>query len=149
MPDIVKSSVGSCAIPLIVTVIWLTLYPASIVIVVFDPLPSSVFLFIPDDSRNVSFGNVIVLSAVGSVAVTVVSKLSAVLPSNTIELSDNARPETIGLVKVLFVNVSVVALPTNVSVAFGNDIVLSAVGSTVVRVVSKLSAVAPSNTKAF
>ena len=36
----------------------------------------------------------------------------------------------------LFVSVSVVALPIKVSVAFGNDSVLSAVGSTVVKVVS-------------
>ena len=49
-----------------------------------------------------------------------------------------------GLVKVLFVSVSVVALPTNVSVAFGNDTVLSPVGSTTVKVVSCASAVAPS-----
>ena len=47
---------------------------------------------------------------------------------------------------VLLVNVSVVALPTSVSVAFGKLIVLSAVGSTTVRVVSWSSAVAPSNT---
>ena len=37
---------------------------------------------------------------------------------------------------VLFVSVSVVALPTKVSVAFGSLIVLSAVGSTVVKFVS-------------
>ena len=54
-----------------------------------------------------------------------------------------------GVVKVLFVSVSVVSCPTKVVVAFGNDTVLSAVGSTVVKVVSKLSAVAPSKTKAF
>ena len=55
----------------------------------------------------------------------------------------------VGEVNVLFVKVSVVALPTKVSVAFGNDIVLSAVGSTVVSVVSNASAVAPSNINAF
>ena len=44
---------------------------------------------------------------------------------------------------------SVVALPTSVSVAFGSEIVLSAVGSTTVRVVSWSSAVAPSNTMSF
>ena len=49
-----------------------------------------------------------------------------------------------GLVKVLLVNVSVVALPINVSVAFGKVSVLSTVGSVTVNVVSKLSAVAPS-----
>ena len=46
---------------------------------------------------------------------------------------------------VLFVSVSVVALPTRVSVALGKVIVLSAVGSVTVSVVSKSSAVAPSN----
>ena len=46
---------------------------------------------------------------------------------------------------VLFVSVSVVALPTSVSVAFGNDTVLSAVGSTATKVVSLASAVSPSN----
>ena len=45
----------------------------------------------------------------------------------------------------MFVNVSVVALPTRVSVALGKVIVLSAVGSVTVSVVSKSSAVAPSN----
>ena len=47
----------------------------------------------------------IVLSAVGSVTVKVDSKLSAVLPSKTIALSDKVKPETVGLVIVLFVNV--------------------------------------------
>ena len=37
---------------------------------------------------------------------------------------------------VLFVSVSVVALPTSVSVAFGIETVLSAVGSTTAKVVS-------------
>ena len=50
---------------------------------------------------------------------------------------------------VLLVKVSVVALPTSVSVAFGNVIVLSAVGSVTVKVVSKSSAVDPSNTISF
>ena len=50
---------------------------------------------------------VTVLSAVGSTTVNVVSKLFAVAPSNTIELSDNAKPETEGDVIVLFVNVCV------------------------------------------
>ena len=56
---------------------------------------------------------------------------------------------SVGLVNVLLVKVSVVALPTKVSLASGKSIVLSAVGSTVDNVVSKPSAVAPSNTKAF
>ena len=53
------------------------------------------------------------------------------------------------LVNVLFVSVSVVARPTNVSVAFGKVIVLSAVGSVTVNVVSKSSAVEPSKTKLY
>ena len=87
---------------------------------------------------------VIVLSAVGFVTVNVVSKLFELDPSKIIELSDKFKPDTTGLVNVLFVSVSVVALPTNVSVAFGNVTVLSAVGSVTVKVVSKLSAVLPS-----
>ena len=51
------------------------------------------------------FCSVIVLSAVGSTTVNVVSKLFAVAPSNTIELSVNAKPETEGDVIVLFVKV--------------------------------------------
>ena len=47
---------------------------------------------------------------------------------------------------VLLVNVSVVALPTKVSVAFGSVMVLSAVGSVTVSVVSYSLAVEPSNT---
>jgi len=54
-----------------------------------------------------------------------------------------------GVVKVLFVSVSVVSCNTSVPVAFGMLTVLSAVGFTVVKVVSKLSGVPPSNTKAF
>jgi hypothetical protein len=46
---------------------------------------------------------------------------------------------------VLFVRVSVVDLPTRVSVASGKLTVLSAVGSTTPRVVSKASSVEPSN----
>ena len=53
------------------------------------------------------------------------------------------------LVNVLFVSVSVVARPTNVSVAFGKVIVLSAVGSVTVSVVSYASAVEPSKTKLY
>ena len=41
-------------------------------------------------------GNVIVLSAVGSVTVKVVSKSLAVAPSKTIELSERVSPETTG-----------------------------------------------------
>ena len=52
-----------------------------------------------------------------------------------------------GVVKVLFVKVSVVSLPTSVVVALGIVTVLSAVGSVAVRVVSKLSSVAPSKVK--
>ena len=128
----------------------------------------------------------IVLSAVGSVTARVVSKESAVEPSNIISLifglvkvlfvsvsvpvnetklspcnpalnsprvpvnvpkSSRSICNVLALLLiVLFVNVSVVALPTSVSLAFGNVIVLSAVGSTTAKVVSKLSAVLPSNT---
>jgi hypothetical protein len=49
------------------------------------------------------------------------------------------EPESIsaitGVVRVLFVSVSVVARPTTVSVTFGNVHVLSAVGSVTARVV--------------
>ena len=72
----------------------------------------------------VPFWNVIVLSAVGSTTVNVVSYASAVAPSNTIELSVNVKPETEGDVIVLFVKVSVVALPTNVSAVVGKVNVL-------------------------
>jgi len=133
----------------------------------------------------VSFGIVIVLSAVGSTTVKVVSYASAVAPSkmilasvrfNAVAVKDVIVGELIvGLVKVLFVNVSepvsdtklslckallnsakepvkllpvppksydlfvnvsVVALPTRVSVALKNVIVLSAVGSVKAKVVS-------------
>ena len=67
--------------------------------------------------------------------------------------SSIAEPETAvfntALVNVLFVSVAELSFNTNVPVALGNDIVLSAVGSTVVNVVSCASSVAPSNTKAF
>ena len=46
---------------------------------------------------------------------------------------------------VLLVNVSVLSCNTTVPVAFGNVIVLSAVGSATVRFVSYASAVEPSN----
>ena len=52
-----------------------------------------------------------------------------------------------GVVSVLFVSVSVVSRPTNVSVASGIVIVLSAVGSVIVIVVSKSFSVAPSKTR--
>ena len=45
----------------------------------------------------------------------------------------------------MFVRVSVVSFNTTVPVALGNDIVLSPVGSTTVKVVSFVSSVAPSN----
>ena len=73
------------------------------------------------------------------------SKLSAVLPSKTIALSDKVKPETVGLVIVLFVNVSVVFLPTNWSeAALGNVNVISELGLPGAKVVSKLSLVEPS-----
>jgi len=52
----------------------------------------------------------------------------------------------VGDVKVLLVSVCVVSVPTNVVVASGNVMVLSAVGSVTVKVVSKSLAVTPSNT---
>ena len=136
----------------------------------------------------VTSGNVIVLSAVGSVTVNVVSKSLAVAPSNTSVKLPATAPETVaalivGAVNVLFVSVSlpvketklspckavlnsakepvkvfepksivlldrvaVSSCNTTVPVALGNDIVLSAVGSTTVNVVSLVSSVAPSNT---
>ena len=51
-----------------------------------------------------------------------------------------------GVVKILFVKVSTVSCNTTVPVALGKVIVLSAVGSVTVNVVSWSSAVAPSNT---
>jgi hypothetical protein len=51
----------------------------------------------------------------------------------------------VGLVNVLFVNVSVAVIKETVPVAFGKVIVLSAVGSVTAKVVSKLSSVSPSN----
>ena len=59
-----------------------------------------------NETVPVAFGRVIVLSAVGSVTVNVVSFASFVEPSNTIELSVIAKPETFGDVIVLLVNVS-------------------------------------------
>ncbi len=55
-------------------------------------------------------------------------------------------PEIVGLVKVLLVKVSVVSRSTTRPEASGKSICLSAVGSTAVNVVSKVSAVVPSNT---
>ena len=66
--------------------------------------------------------------------------------ASTVKLPALSISAITGVVSVLLVNVSVVAFPTNVSVASGNVSVLSAVGSVTAIVVSKLSAVAPSNT---
>jgi hypothetical protein len=85
----------------------------------------------------VTFGIVIVRSAVGSTTVKVVSNPSAVAPSKT-----TPEPSTTGEVKVLLVNVCVpvsVTYPDNdgisevraiVPVVFGRVRVLSCVGST-------------------
>ena len=85
---------------------------------------------------SVALGNVTVLSAVGSVTARVVSKLSAVLPSNTI--LDEKTPADVTSDK----------LPVVITVpeTLGKVIVLSAVGSVTASVVSKLSSVEPSNT---
>ena len=56
-------------------------------------------------------------------------------------------PVNTGFDSVLFVNVAVLSSNTTVPVAFGKVIVLSAVGSTTVKVVSLPSAVEPSNVK--
>ena len=75
------------------------------------------------------------------------------LPTNVSVLVGNVRVPVLvielitGDVSVLLVKVSVVALPTNVSVALGNVTVMSAVASGIANVVSKASAVAPSNSK--
>ena len=88
----------------------------------------------------VASGIVTVLSAVGSATVKVVSCASSVAPSNVILLSS-----------VIVVKLPGVAPPVTsvkkatVPLAFWNVIVLSAVGSTTVKVVSLPSAVAPSN----
>lgn len=55
-------------------------------------------------------------------------------------------PEIVGLVKVLFVSVCTAVAITTVPVVLGIVTVLSCVGSTTVRVVSKASGVAPSKT---
>ena len=83
---------------------------------------------------SVALGNVTVLSAVGSVTARVVSKLSAVLPSNTI--LDEKTPADVTSYKLQVV----ITVPETL----GKVIVLSAVGSVTVSVVSKLSAVLPS-----
>jgi hypothetical protein len=63
-------------------------------------------------------GRVIVLSAVGSATVNVVSKASAVAPSNIIEVNSAPAPAVIvglviiGDVKVLAVRVWVLSVPT-------------------------------------
>ena len=56
------------------------------------------------------------------------------------------EPEMVGLVRVLFVRVCTAVAITTVPVVLGIVIVLSCVGSTTVRVVSKASGVAPSKT---
>jgi hypothetical protein len=55
-------------------------------------------------------------------------------------------PEMIGLVKVLLVRVCVASLIVTVPDTLGRVIVLSAVGSSTVKVVSKSSTTAPSKT---
>lgn len=53
-------------------------------------------------------------------------------------------PVIVGLVKVLFVRVSVVSVPTSCVVALGREIILSDVASTATIVVSNESSVEPS-----
>ena len=83
-------------------------------------------------------------SAVGSTKDRVVSKSSAVEPSTTMLRSERYRPDTVGLVIVLFVRVSVVSRPTSVVVKSGRVTTRSAVGSPEVRVSSNALAVVPS-----
>jgi len=63
----------------------------------------------------VASGNVMVLSAVGSATVSVVSNASAVAPSNTMLASFKVNPVTTGLVIVLLVNVSVEEVVTTLT----------------------------------
>ena len=95
----------------------------------------------------VASGKRIVLSAVGSVTVKVVSKSFAVAPSKTIEESLNTAPVIAGLVR--FVIAAKLPVVIIVPVASGIVIVLSAVGSVAKIVVSNESAVAPSKTRLF
>jgi hypothetical protein len=62
--------------------------------------PESAATFSAKATVPVAFGKVMVLSSVGSVTVKVVSKSFAVAPSNTIDASETASPETIGLESV-------------------------------------------------
>ena len=74
----------------------------------------------------------------------------AILSSSNIALPETAVFKTalvrVGVVRVLFVSVSVFVKSETVPVTFGNVIVLSAVGSVTTNVVSCASAVAPSKT---
>ena len=72
---------------------------------------------------------------------------SAILAS-TIALSNNFPPVILP-VNIVFETVPVSPVVINVPVMFGIVIILSAVGSTTVRVVSKVSAVEPSKTIVF
>ena len=102
------------------------------------------------ESRNAivpeASGIVIVLSAVGSVTVIVVSKSFGVEPSRTMLPSVIIRLLIFGLVNVLFVRVCVAESTTSVPAASGNETVRSAVGSPAARVSSKSFAVVPSKT---
>jgi len=87
-----------------------------------------------------------------SLAVSNVVAVSALPVTSPVILPVNVPaiapvPVIVGLVNVLFVSVSVVSFNTIVPEAFGKLIVLSAVGSVTVSVVSYASAVEPSNVK--
>ena len=121
-------------------------------------VPKSILLFVSvsvvalPTSVSVAFGIVMTLSAVGSVKVKVVSYASAVAPSNTNGLAPDRTtpvrscvpvnvplkvpPLIVGLVRVLFVKVSVAVVVETVPVALGKVIVLSAVGSVIAKTVS-------------
>ena len=82
------------------------------------------------------------------VSVSVSANVAKLSPCKA-ELNSAKEPVSVLLSKskVLFVSVSVVALPISVSVALGIEITLSPVGSTNAQVVSCASAVAPSKTR--
>ena len=87
---------------------------------------------------NVLFVSVSELSNVAKLALCKALLNSVIVPVKLLPVPPKSND--------LFVSVSVVALPINVSVALGNESVLSAVGSTNAKVVSYASSLAPSNT---
>ena len=104
-------------------------------------LPS---IFIWSTCNDVSIPTDVIAVCAGWVTVRAVpDALPVKLPVNTPAIAP--VPVIVGEVNVLFVNVSVVFFPTNISVASGMVIVLSAVGSVTAIVVSNSFGVEPSN----